>query len=309
MQVSCIKRKNQYICNAVAFMAKISKMRINIRLLAWLPMIFLGSCGTVAVDVEPPEIEIVESIPQAEESIICGNIDSNVFLLTGGDQLTLDCVFSDNEGLSQYKIDIHNNFDCHGHGGGTAPSIVVPNVDNVTTDWTVLNIEDLTGTSSSVVRVLDVPENVTAGNYHFQLQVIDESGNDNPLNNIYSLKIKNPLDSIPPEITVEEPTSSAFVTVKGESIRFKGTVTDARSLSDGGNGILYLAYTDLSSGNTFTTDQAFAFDETVNKDYSFDFDYTVPLTLVAGDYRFSLGANDGVRNVSSFIFFDVQVTN
>ena len=137
--------------------------------------------------------------------------------------------------------------------------------------------------------------------------MIDESGNDSPFANFHSLKMKNPNDEIPPQINIQEPTNSSFSIRKGETIRFAGKVTDNKSLSDGGNGVLYLAYTDLSTGNTFATNKAFPFDKNVNTDYDFDFEYRVPLTLVAGSYRFSLGANDGVRNVASFVFFDVEV--
>ncbi|MBK8568023.1 MAG: DUF4625 domain-containing protein [Saprospiraceae bacterium] len=206
-------------------------------------------------------------------------------------------------------MDIHNNFDCHGHGGGSAPAVAVPNVENLTTDWTLLDIQDLSGTTTPVKRTLQVPQNVTAGLYHFQIQVIDESGNDNPAANFFALKIKNPLDDLSPTITVEQPSISSFSVKKGDTIQFKGKVTDDRSLSDGGNGVLFLAYTDLSSGNTFTTNKVFVFDENVDKTFDYDFEYTIPQTLTTGNYRYSLGANDGVRNVASFQFFDVEVTN
>ena len=41
----------------------------------------------------------------------------------------------------------------------------------------------------------------------------------------------------------------------------------------------------------------------------FDFEFEVPQTLVSGNYRFSLGANDGVRNVAEFEFFEVEISN
>jgi len=187
--------------------------------------------------------------------------------------------------------------------------VAVPNTENQTMDWTVLEIKDISGTTAPILHALEVPENVTAGNYHFHVQVIDQSGNDSPFANFFSLKVTNPLDNVIPQINVEEPSSSEFAIAKGESINFKGQVTDNRALSIGGNGILYLAYTDLSSGNTFTTDEVFAFDDTTGEIYDFSFDYTIPATIVAGEYRFSLGANDGVRNVAPFVFFEVQVTN
>jgi hypothetical protein len=272
-------------------------------------LLTFAACGDDEVDVTPPTMEAMAYTPVPVAAEICGTQEPTVFLLTGGDQLVFDVIFSDNAALSQYKVDIHNNFDCHGHGGGSAPSVVVPGVDNQTTDWTVLDIKDISGTSAPVKRTLDVPQNVTAGNYHFQIQVVDESGNDNPAANFFALKIKNPLDSTPPQIAVDEPATSSFSIKKGETIHFKGQVTDDRSLSDGGNGVLFLSYTDLSSGNTFSTNKVFVFDENVGKTFDFDFEFTVPQTLTTGNYRFSLGANDGVRNVAPFQFFEVQVTN
>ncbi len=269
----------------------------------------LTACGDNDVDITPPTFETITYTPAPVTAEICGSDESTVFLLTGGDQITFDVLFEDNNALSEYKVDIHNNFDCHGHGGGSAPAVVVPNVDNLTTDWTVLDINELSGTSSSIKRTLRVPENVTAGNYHFHIQVIDEVGNDSPFANFNSIKIKNPLDDTPPVFSIDEPANRSFSAKKGEVIRFVGKVTDERSLSDGGNGILYLAYTDLNSGNTFTTNVAFTFDENVDQVFDFDFEYSVPQTLTRGNYRFSLGANDGVRNVASFQFFEVEVTN
>lgn len=276
--------------------------------------IILGSllivgCGSDEIDVTPPSMVVNRYQPEPGEDAICGAQEPVVFSLTGGDDLVFDVVFTDNDALSQYKIDIHNNFDCHGHGQGSAPNITTPNVDNLTTDWAVLDVQDIVGTSSPVVRTLNVPDNVTAGNYHFQIQVIDESGNDNPLANYFSLKIKNPLDDIAPEIFIDEPGDNMLSIAKGEVINFKGRVTDDRSLSDGGNGVVFLSYTDLSSGNTFATDKLTVFDQSVDTEYIFDFKYTVPETLVSGQYRFSIGANDGVRNVAEFKTFDVEIIN
>ncbi len=272
-------------------------------------LVFIFGCGDDTVDTTAPSLEVVSYTPSPIEDEICGSQEPVVFHLTGGEQLTFDVIFNDNEALSQYKVDVHNNFDCHGHGGGSAPPVSVPNVNNQTTDWTVLEIQNISGVSTPVTSSLDVPENVTAGNYHFHLQVIDEAGNDSPFANFHSIKIKNPLDDISPLINVQEPTDANLSVNRGDVIRFTGQVTDNRSLSDGGNGVLYLAYTALSSGNTFTTDQVFPFDALVSTSFDFDFEYIIPQTLVSGNYRFSLGANDGVRNVAPFVFFDVEISN
>lgn len=279
------------------------------QILSLFVLFCLSACGGDNVDVTPPSMEAMAYIPAPIVDEICGTQEPVVFQLTGGDQLTFDVIFNDDNALSQYKIDIHNNFDCHGHGEGSAPFIAVPNVNNQTTDWALLDIQNISGMTAPVKRTLDVPENVTTGNYHFQIQVVDESGNDIPSANFFALKIKNPLDDVAPQIAVDEPAGDSFSVKKGETIRFVGQVTDDRSLSDGGNGVLYLSYTDLDSGNTFSTDQVFPFDESVEKVFNFDFEYTIPQTLTNGSYRFSLGANDGVRNVAPFQVFEVEVSN
>ncbi len=264
-------------------------------------------CINRTVDLEPPSVQFISTTPEPINAEICGDIQPDVYVLTGGDQLIFDAIFTDDKALSQYKVDIHNNFDCHGHGGGSAPSFSPPDVDNQTIDWSILDIADIEGTTASVERIFEVPENVTAGNYHYHIQVIDAEGNDSPFTNFFALKITNPLDNVAPEIYIEEPTSNILAVSKGENVRFKGKVTDNRSLGEGGNGVLYLSYTDLSSGNTFNTDQAFIFEENTSTEYSFDFEYTIPETLTSGAYRLSLGANDGVRNVGAFQFFNIEI--
>lgn len=281
--------------------------RVFINVTFYSLVLFIMACGSSDVDIIAPEMEVVNYSPQPIEDEICGSLQPVVFNLTNNEALTFDVIFKDDVALSQYKVDIHNNFDCHGHGGGSAPSLPVINVENQTTDWSVLDIQDLSGVSSPVLSTLTVPDNVTAGNYHFHIQVIDEAGNDSPFANFNALKIKNLRDTIAPVITVQEPNTNTLSMNKGEVLRFVGNVQDNKSLSDGGNGVLYLSYTDLTSGNTFSTDIAFPFDDSVDNQFDFDFEYTIPLTLVSRTYRFALGANDGVRNVAPFIFFEVEV--
>ena len=281
-------------------------MRISSILVASL--LVWASCESNGVDTQAPRLEILSLSPTPTAFEICGAVEDTVFLLTGGDVLELLVAFDDDQALSQYKIDIHNNFDCHGHGGGSAPGGVVPAVDNFTEDLTVLDIGSVSGLRDTLERSLLIPENVTAGNYHFQIQVLDESGNDVPLANFYSLSIKNPMDSVAPEIEVNTPVGD-FTAVKGEKVRFTGTVTDNYSLSEGGNGVVFITYTDLSSGNTFTTNVAEAFNQGTELSFEFDLEVTVPNTLVAGEYLFTVRAHDGVRNVATPVEFMVQVTN
>lgn len=267
------------------------------------------SCGGDAVDVQAPSMQIESFSPTPFADEICGAMEDTVFHVKGGEVLNFSVLFSDDVALSQYKIDIHNNFDCHGHGASSVPGISQPDVDNSTIDWTVLDIKEVSQEQALIEQSLPVPANVTAGDYHFQIQVIDEAGNDNPLANFYAIKVKNPLDEIAPIISITTPLASAFTAAKGSKVRFAGQLSDERSLSDGGNGVLFLSYTDLSSGNTFNTDQVFYFGSELGQTFDFDFEYQIPATFKTGDYLLILSATDGVRNVAEAQVFEVEVTN
>ncbi len=277
--------------------------------LFFLSIFVISACGEKTVDTEAPTLTINSSQPMSQSAMVCGETEQGVFILQGGEALSLDLSFTDNIALSQYKVDIHNNFDCHGHGSVAAPSISPPSGSNTTSDWTLLDIVDIGGTTANISRILEVPENVTAGNYHFELQVVDESGNDIPSAYVSSLIVTNPTDQVAPTLTVNEPLSSSFSVAKGEKVRFTGSLTDNYSLSEGGNGVLFLSYKNLSNGNVFLSDAIFPFDNSTSTSYDFDFEFTVPTTLIAGDFEFTLGATDGVRNVAESAIFKVDITN
>jgi hypothetical protein len=274
-----------------------------------LPLTFVACSDDNGVDITPPNMQILSLVPNPAAGEICGTMEDTVFSIRGGETLLAELAFSDNDALSQYKVDIHNNFDCHGHGGTAAPGVPVPSVGSVTEDWTVLTLEDLSGTSESITLSIKAPDNVTAGSYHFQIQVLDESGNDNPLANFYSIRAYHPADEEAPVLSVQEPAENELTAAKGSTLTFSGQVTDNYSLSDGGNGLVFLSYTDLSSGNTFSTDAFISFDDSVGTDYDFELNFVVPQTIQAGDYRVRIDAHDGVRNVAEPVFFELQVTN
>jgi hypothetical protein len=238
---------------------------------------------------------------------ICGVIESNVFVLNSGEEFSFTVNFKDNIALSQYKIDIHQNFDCHGHGDGAVPALSLPPRENATEDWFLIVINDLEGKEQTRQFTLSVPENVTAGNYHFSVQVLDEAGNDTQEQDIFNLKVYNTRDTIPPSIDLESPLNKTLTLKRGDSIAFKGKVEDNINLGEGGNGMIFLSYRNLSSGNLFATQtfEVFTLEQGTRAD--FNLIYTVPSFLNRGPYRFSLNAFDGVRNTAFPLLFDVEI--
>jgi hypothetical protein len=279
--------------------------RIALLLVLFSSLFTLPSCNTDA-DVVPPSVEILSISVLPRPDTICGSLEPTVYRLNDSIEIAFQLKFSDDVALSQYKIDIHNNFDCHGHAG-SLPGFTVPGVSNLTSDWSLLSIQPLSGTEQIVTGTLRSPANPTAGAYHFQIQVIDEAGNDIPNAGYASIILRNTRDSIAPQVQVLQPTGTAFTATRGTPINFSGTVTDNYSLSEGGNGVLFLTYTDLNSGNTFTSNQVFFFDNSVGATYPFNFNFAFPVTVPTGNYRVSLRANDGVNNPSNTVSFNVNL--
>ncbi len=245
-------------------------------------------------DVEAPSLQFLLLDPAPRTGEVCGTEEPGVFFLSGGDSLHYQISFLDNEALSQYKIDIHENFDCHGHA-------------RTTEDWSVLDIRDLPAEQEQVVSgSLVVPADVTAGSYHFQVQVVDAAGNDDPLSNIYAIVVTNRRDTVAPVLLVSEPAAGPFSVLKGSELVFKGQATDNYSLGEGGNGKFLLTYTRLASGNTFEAVRT-RLDDSTGDRTSFDLRFQVPNTLVAGAYRFVLSVYDGVNNESERVSWEVEV--
>src|SRR5690606_24886031 len=121
----------------------------------------IGLAGCSDSDTESPLISDLVITPAPTVGTVCGEEDPNVISVSTGDSITVSFTATDNEMLSQYKIDLHQNFDCHGHS------------KMATTDWEVSEIKDVTGTSSAVSTTFVVPDSATAGSYHFSIQLAD----------------------------------------------------------------------------------------------------------------------------------------
>ena len=262
---------------------------------AMLALMSLAGCKGEA-DITPPVAEVVSFDPAPSAGFICGSEAPSVFFVASGQDLKLNLIFRDNEALSQYKIDIHSNFDCHGHAR------------TATEDWTVLEVNDLSGTEQAVSHTLTVPENVTAGAYHFQIQVIDAAGNEDPLSNYYDIRVVNAVDTIAPQLSVTSPVSSQLALKTGENLTFTGAVLDNYSLGEGENGRLLLTYQRTDGGNLFNAKEIL-WPASQGDRATFDFTYAIPGTFVAGTYEFVLSAFDGVNNESERKRFTVQVSN
>lgn len=136
--------------------------------------------------------------------------DSSVF--TSGQTIPFVATFEDNEGLSQYKIDIHDNFDGHSHDKYIAKI------------WNRIFIENINGTSFAENKTIQIPDSTASGWYHFLVTAVDEAGNQSEIafRNLY---IQNPSDTSKPILTVNAPTVG-FAGSLGSPVAVNLDITD-----------------------------------------------------------------------------------
>ena len=262
------------------------------------PTLVVLSCFLLNACTEPdttePIIEILSSSPETAPGMVCGEMEELVITLTSTDTFLVQFTVSDDSELSQYKLDLHQNFDCHGHASKVE-----------TTDWYVLDIVDLQGSEQTLELEIPVPLNVTTGDYHFSIQATDVSGN-NAESVIYALNVTNATDTEVPVLTVNTPSNSTFSVLKGNPINFQGAITDNLPLGSGSNGKVEVRY--WSTSNQTVIDlYSENFENSVGTTYNFDFDVTVPLTTTDGTYIFEVRSFDAVNNASNTVQFTVEV--
>lgn len=136
--------------------------------------------------------------------------DSSVFI--SGQTIPFAARFLDNQGLSQYKIDIHDNFDGHSHEKYIAKI------------WTQILIENIGGTEFNENRSIQVPDSVAAGWYHFLVTAVDEAGNQSEIT-FRNLYIQNTSDTVKPQITVNSP-AEGFSAALGSTLAIDLNLAD-----------------------------------------------------------------------------------
>lgn len=258
-------------------------------------IIFYFSCQSIS-DLTNPSFETFFDEQNKSKVEICNEEVQDGLLFFGGQTIRFYIMCKDDNNLSQLKIDVHNNFDCHGHSSSLAPNINVPSIQNRTLDFNFQKIYNLNGIEQKVEVILEIPANVTAGFYHLGIYLIDEYGNEAP-SVFYDVKIINPLDTIPPDLQVSSTNHSVNI-ARGQLLTIGGKVTDNSIFSLGGNSLVFLNYNQVGSPNTYGTN-AFEYFGNINENTrNFELNYTIPMTIIKGNYEFSVYAFDGVRNIA-----------
>jgi hypothetical protein len=193
--------------------------------------------------------------------------------LFSGSEFHVDLKVSDNDELSQLKIDIHGAEDGHSHGKVDASAF-----------WETVIIVDLSGKEQLVHKDIVIPADAASGIYHVILTAVDKSGNMSDVSEI-DIFIQNSGDLLAPLVTLQAPLEGASITA-GSDLNVQAALTDNLSL----NRFELKVY----RGNTLVSDTDMDISGT---------EYTLNQTLStvgwsAGNYTIELLVFDEAQNVS-----------
>lgn len=219
-------------------------------------------------DEEAPEINNMNIDDSNEEVYV-----------PAGSGFEISAVISDNKELSQMKLDIHSNFDGHGH-------------KNNLVEFQMIEIYDLEGNTFNYNEVIEVPENIIAGPYHVGLFVVDKEGNEG-LEEVMNLIVTRP-DA--PQVNFSAPdfnTSPSYSS--GDTLKLYGMVTD--------NGHLVEIVVSLKeiNGNSEVFSQDFDLTtEPQGWDMQVDGNLNIPIVsgFTSGKYSLLIRAEDNLGNIT-----------
>lgn len=240
-----------------------------------LGLVFLASCGK--------DDPVDNTAPLIIEALV--NSEDHDIELNAGDKAFLQVQLSDNEQLSELKMDIHDLFDGHSHGKSSSV-------------WEMTKIYSLSGTESTVSDSLDVPSPVVAGPYHFVFRLVDASGNESEFKEMEFI-VKNGSEA---QFNVSSPDFSSEVHApKGQAFDMEGTITDDQDLAE----ILVRIseeeeHSHKKSGAPIYEDEI---DLSGTNDTSFDLstlNITIPNTAETGYYKLLISAKDNEGNYGVF---------
>jgi hypothetical protein len=229
-------------------------------------------------DVAKPKITIENTSASLESGTLCGAGFNNILRIKTGTTLSLKMKLEASVPLSQYKIDAHNNFDCHTHGRMEA------------SPWRLLKIVTLSGTSQTITENIEIPQDVLVGNYHFMINLLDVKGNQSEFVE-YNLVLTNSEDNQSPSLSLSSPLQDTTSFAKGSVVTFAGIITDNTSLKNGSVEISYFN----PAGTRFDVIQTvFPASTTTSLDL-FEV-FTLPSNLTSGLYKFVIKAYDEKNN-------------
>lgn len=221
--------------------------------------------------------DIDETPPVIENMTIDGEADEIYLPIESTFEIT--ALINKLGGEGQMKLDIHSNFDGHGH-------------KNNLVDYSHVEIYDIEGESYTFTDNRTIPDSVKAGPYHVGLFAIDEAGNES--NEAIMELIVTRLDA--PQVNITAPNFSNDLSyAPGDTIHLEGIVADDESLVE-----VIVSLKEINGeGEAYNKD----FDLTGNPqswDFQTDGNLNIAIEsgLPAGKYSLLIRAEDNLGNIT-----------
>jgi len=167
------------------------------------------------------------------------NGSASILNISPNESITVSSLISDNKELSQFKIDIHHDFDGHSHKA-------------MTVRFAEIRIKDILGGSYSLNEQFTISENASSGAYHGTILAVDKEGNQSESKLFWF----NIVRAEQPVINLNVPTTVN----NGESFGITGEISGSVHLSlinvkvtseDNGNSLFNQTY-NIASSETLT---------------------------------------------------------
>ncbi len=241
----------------------------NLLLATIILVMGVWGCKKEKPDTEKPVIAMVK----------INNQGSGQINVAAGSIMQIYVSITDNKNLKQFKIDIHDAFDGHGHRAN-AP-------------FSVQNIYTISGTSFSDTKNINIPANAASGPYHLTVYAIDESGNEA---SFYELDF-NITQTGQPVINISSPDINNDIEVSPtDTIHISGNITDDIDLEEihielvKSVTAIYDETFDLSAGTIVNWD----FNELIIQNKQI----IIPANATAGHYDLIIKVKDNDANLS-----------
>ena len=239
-------------------------------------VILFSACGKT--DTEQPS---VCTEPGNEMSVLVDEIEA-----LAGNTIQITDLFCDNEALSEVRWDIHNAAD-HAHEEGETDEGFVLHSG---TEWEVLEVNSISGTSSTNSITLDIPLD-TRGVWDVVVSLVDEAGNA-ATDLVTQLHIEN---EYIPEFTLNTVNGIDPATWSGEPMWSAGSVVSIAGKVADSDGVLE-AHIALIRESDETTLWELNLEPNTATEQTFTSDFEIPGDAETGEYHFEMTATDASGN-------------
>lgn len=243
---------------------------------------FLTGCNnqddSLPVDTTPPAIDnvLLNEMSPGDEIVVAP-----------GSEIDLEATFTDDRELGQYRIEIHDDFDNHGHERLKSEIFGFDQIYN------------LSGSTQSIHEHIPIPANATPGPYHFTLSFFDAAGNEGQ-DVVIDFIIADPESQ--PAINIISPDfENEIEAVPGQAITLEGTITDPDGLEEVH---ITLVHEDHGHEHGRTNDEPiYDMEYELDGITTFNFDDSEPISIPentpAGHYLLKITAKDLLGNLAS----------